>query len=49
MKLATVLGASFSNSSNSMSPLVVFSSTRGRLSALASASRMAFSLAQAFL
>ena len=31
MKLATVFGASFSNNSTTMSPLVVFSNTRGKL------------------
>ena len=43
MKLATVLGASFSKSSTRMSPLLVVTFTRGRSSALASAARFAIS------
>jgi len=45
MKLPTVSGASFSNSSSTMSPLVVVIFTRGKSSAFASASRIAFSFA----
>ena len=46
MKLATDCGASFSNSSITMSPLVVVSFTRGRSSALASAARIFCSASQ---